>query len=128
MVLASIFFVAGCSLPMAKMRKVDQPKEEELRANWKNYHTYCLGNYAVLFQVKGDTTIEKRSDWREVTSDEMAYRCAGFESRLPPVTELRGANDTIFGYVIYNYRDQLSALVIDSKTISLFYNVAPKGP
>ena len=41
MVLASAFIMAGCTGPQAKIRKVDLPKEKELRANWKNYNTYC---------------------------------------------------------------------------------------
>lgn len=128
MALASLFIAAGCSAPLAKIREVDQPKEKELRANWKNYHTYCLGNYAILFQMKGDTTIQKGVDWREITSDEVASSCSSFFSRLSPVTELRGENGAIFGYIIYNHNDGVSAVIIDPKTIRLFYHVHPKGP
>ena len=136
MVLASLFILAGCSGSLAKIRKVDLPKEKELRANWKNYDTYCLasrdGNvdlaYAMLFQLKGDKTIQRDDDWREVTSDQMASACASFLSRSSPVMQLLGENDEIFGYVIYSIDDGISALIIDPKTIRLFYHVHPKGP
>jgi hypothetical protein len=127
-VLISLFILVGCSGPQAKIKEVEQPKEEELRANWKSYHTYCLRDYAILFQLKGDQTIQKENDWREVTSDETASRCASFFSRLSPVTELLGENGAIFGYIIYNRNDGVSALIIDPKTIRLFYHVHPKGP
>ena len=128
MVLASLFIMAGCTGPQAKIRKVDLPQENELRANWKNYHTYCLGNYAMLFQLKGDKTIQRDDDWREVTSDEMASGCASFLTNPSPVMQLLGDNEENFGYVIYNFNDLVWALIIDPKTIRLFYRVHPKGP
>lgn len=128
MVLASLLIAAGCSGHLAKIKEVDQPKETELRANWKNYHTYCLRDYALLFQLKGDTTIQKEGDWREVTSEEMVSRCASFLSHSSPVTELLGENGAIFGYIIYNRNDGVSAVIIDPKNIRLFYHMHPKGP
>jgi hypothetical protein len=136
MVLASLFILAGCTGPQAKIRKVDLPKEKELRTNWKNYNTYCLGSrdgnvdlaYAMLFQLKNDKTIQRDDDWREVTSDQMASDCASFLSHSSPVMQLLGENDEIFGYVIYNFNDGISASIIDPKTIRLFYHVHPKGP
>jgi hypothetical protein len=127
MVLTSLFIVAGCSGPLAEIKKVDLPKDEELRAGWRDYHTYCLGNYAMLFQLKGDKTIQMDNDWREVTSDEMASSCASFLTDSSPVMELLGEEED-FGYVIYNYNDQVWALIINPKTIRLFYRVHPKGP
>ena len=128
MVLASLFTIAGCSISLAKIRKVDMPQEDALRVNWRNYHTYCLGNYAMLFELKGDKTIRKDDGWREVTSDQMAYGCASFLSHSSPVMQLLGENDETFGYVIYNFNDQVWASIIDPKTIRLFYHVHPKGP
>ena len=136
MVLVSLFIVASCSGPQAKIRKVDLPKEKELRANWKYFHTYCLGSRggnvdfadAMLFQLKSDKTIQRDDDWREVTSDQMASGCASLLSDSSPVMQLLGENDEIFGYVIYNFNDQVWASIIDPKTIRLFYRVHPKGP
>jgi hypothetical protein len=128
MVLASLLIAAGCAGPLAKTREVDQPKEAELRANWKSYHTFCLKDYAILFQLKGDKTIQKENDWREITSDGDASRCASFLSLLSPVTELLGENGVSFGYIVYNRNDGVSASIIDPKTIRLFYHVHPKGP
>ena len=127
-VLASLSVIAGCSGPQAKIKKVDLPRENELRANWKDYHTYCLGSYAMLFQLRGDKTIQRVDDWREVTSDEMASGCARFLGNYAPVMQLLGENEEPFGYVIYKYDDQLWASIIDPKTIRLFYHVHPKGP
>jgi hypothetical protein len=43
---------------------------------------------------------------------------------------LLGEKDETFGYLIYEWRDSVSVAVIDSKTIGLIYNPAPKtgGP
>ena len=136
MVLASAFIIAGCTGPQAIIRKVDLPKEKELRASWKNYNTYCLGGRggnvnladAMLFQLKGDKTIQRDDDWREVTSDQMAFDCARFLSPSSPMMQLIGANEEIFGYMVYNFNDQVWASIIDPKTIRLFYHVHPKGP
>ena len=128
MVLASLFTIAGCSISLAKIRKVDMPQEDALRVNWRNYHTYCLGNYAMLFELKGDKTIRKDDGWREVTSDQMALSCANFLIYSSPVMQLLGQNDETFGYLIYNYHDGVSALIIDPRTIHLFYHEHPKGP
>jgi len=128
MVLASLLIMAGCTGPQAKIRKVDQPKEKELRANWKNYHTYCLGSYAMLFQLKGDHIIQRDDPWREVTSDEMASGCASVLIESSPVMQVLGENEEVFGYVIYNFDDQIWASIIDPKTVRLFYRVHPKGP
>jgi hypothetical protein len=136
MVSASLLISVGCLGPLSKIKKVDQPTEKELRANWKNYHTYCLGSRggdlelgdAVLFQLKGDTTIQRADDWREVANDEMASGCATFLIDSSPVMQLLGEKDKIFGYIIYNSNDGVSALIIDPKTIRLFYHVHPKGP
>lgn len=135
MVLVSLFAAAGCSGSAAKIRKVDSPTEKELRANWQNFHTYCLeGGYgisqqgnAILFQLKGDKTIQKSDGWSEVTSGQMASSCASFLTRSSPVMQLRGDNDEIFGYVIYNFRDGISASIIDPKTMRLFYYVSQKS-
>jgi hypothetical protein len=128
MVSVWLFIVAGCSGPLAEIKKVDLPKEKELRAGWRDYHTYCLGNYAMLFQLKGDKAIQMDNDWCEVTSDEMASSCARFLIDSSPVMELLGENEENFGYVIYNYPDQVWAQIINPKTIRLFYRVHPKGP
>ena len=128
MTLAWLCVTAGCAGSLAKTKEVDQTKEAELRANWKSYHTFCLKDYAILFQLKGDKTIQKENDWREITSDGDASRCASFVSRLSPVTELLGENGVSFGYIVYNRNDGVSASIIDPKTIRLFYHVHPKGP
>jgi hypothetical protein len=124
----SLFIMAGCSVHLAEIRKVDLPKEATLRIDWRNYHTYCLGNYAMLFELIGDKTIQKEDDWREVTSDQMASSCANFLIYSSPVMQLLGENNENFGYLIYNSHDGVSALIIDPKTIRLFYHVHPKGP
>jgi hypothetical protein len=133
--LVSLFVAAGCSGPTAQIRKVDSPKERELRADWQKYHTYCLasgygvsgqGN-AILFQLKGDKKIQKSADWREVTSDRMAAGCAGFLTQASPVMQLKGENEEPFGYLIYDFRDGVSAAIIDPNTLHLFYYVSRKS-
>lgn len=126
--LVSLFIMAGCSNHLAEIRKVDLPQEDTLRINWNNYHTYCLGDCAMLFELKGDKTIQKADDWHEVTNDQMAFSCASLLIYSSPVMQLLGENDETFGYLIYNFHDGVSAFIIDPKTIRLFYHVHPKGP
>lgn len=138
MVAALGVVLSGCAGPVGKMRKVDSPTEKQLRADWKNYHTFCLrsgygistAGSAILFQVKGDKTIQKGCDWQEVTDEKTAADCAKFSTHTPPVMSLLGENDETFGYLIYEWRDSASVAVIESKTIGLIYNAAPKtgGP
>jgi len=42
--------------------------------------------------------------------------------------ELLGETGAIFGHIIYKHDDGVSAVIIDPKTIRLFYHVHPKGP
>ncbi len=138
MVAALGVVLSGCVGSPGKIRKVDSPTEQLLRADWKNYHTFCLrsgygvstAGSAILFQVKGDKTIQKGSDWQEVTDEKTAAGCANFSTRTSPVMSLLGENDEKFGYLIFEWRDSVSVAVIDSKTIGLIYNSAPKtgGP
>jgi hypothetical protein len=138
MVAALGVVLLGCAGSPGKIRKVDSPTEKQLRVDWKNYHTFCLrsgygistAGSAILFQVKGDKTIQKGGDWQEVTDEKSAADCANFSTRTSPVMSLLGENDEKFGYLIYEWRDSASVTVIDSKTIGLIYNAAPKtgGP
>lgn len=131
----ALFFLTGCAGPVATIRKVDSPKENELRADWRNYNTYCLadgygvsrqGN-AILFQLKGKKRIVKSSDWRQVASDPMAAGCATVLAHSSQVMQLKGENEEIFGYLIYDAMDMVSASIVDPDTIQLFYNVSRKG-
>lgn len=138
MVAALGVFLSGCVGSPGKIRKVDSPTEKQLRVDWKSYHTFCLrsgygistAGSAILFQVKGDKSIQKGGDWLEVTDEKTAADCANFSTRTSPVMSLLGEDDVTFGYLIYEWRDSASVAVIDSKTIGLIYNAAPKtgGP
>jgi hypothetical protein len=138
MVAALGVVLLGCAGSPGKIRKVDSPTEKQLRVDWKNYHTFCLrsgygvstAGSAILFQPKGDKTIQKGGDWKEVTDEKTAADCANFFTRTSPVMSLLGENDEKFGYLIYEWRDSASVAVIGSKTIGLIYNAAAKtgGP
>lgn len=120
--------MSGCAAQLGTIRTVAQPKENELRTNWKTYRTYCMDRYAMLFQLKNDKHIQKSGDWREVNSDQMAQSCAIW-NRPSPVMELIGENNEAYGYLIFSLSDGVSISIIDSKTILLNYNKAPRaGP
>jgi hypothetical protein len=126
MLSASLLITAGCAAQLGIIRRVDQPTEIELRANWKDYRTYCLDRYAMLFQMKNDKTIQKGSGWREVASDQMAENCAVW-NRPSPVMQVLGEENENYGYLIYSSYDGVSVSIIDSKTILLNYHRAPRG-
>lgn len=138
MVVVPALVLSGCVGSSGKIRKVDSPTEKELRSAWKDYHTFCLRSgygvsstgSAILFQVKDGKAIQKGGDWQEVTDEKTASGCASFLRLSSPVMSLLGENDETFGYLMYEYRDAVSTVVIDSKTISLSYYAPPKtgGP
>ena len=83
----------------------------------------------MLFELIGDKTIQKEDDWREVSATRWQFSCANFLIYSSPVMQLLGQKTTKnLGYLIYNSHDGVSALIIDPKTIRLFYHVHPKGP
>jgi hypothetical protein len=47
--------------------------------------SYCLGNYATLFDLKKDKAIQTEDDWHEVTIDQTAFSCATFLFYPSPV-------------------------------------------
>jgi len=136
--LLCLFVIPGCVGSHVKVRKVESPTEKELRSTWRNFHTFCLEDgygistlgSAILFQVKDNKTIQKSVGWQEVQSETMASDCASFLRNPSPVMSLIGENNENFGYLIYEYKDGVSAVIVDAKTISLSYHAAPKtgGP
>jgi hypothetical protein len=136
--LLCLFALWDCVGSQAKMKKVESPTEKELRSEWRNFYTYCLKDgysistlgSAILFQVKNNKTIQKSVDWQEVNNDKMASDCASFLKNPSPVMNLIGQNDENFGYLIFEFKDGVSAVIIDAETIGLSYHATPKtgGP
>lgn len=138
MALLFLFALWGCFGSQAKIKKVESPTEQELRSEWRNFHTFCLKDgysistfgSAILFQVKNNRTIKKGIDWQEVKDEKMASDCASLLKNPSPVMSLLGENNENFGYLIYEFKDGVSAVIVDAETISLSYHATPKtgGP
>jgi len=136
--LLAIFVLSGCVGSQVKMTKIESPTEKELRSAWRSYYTFCLKDgygistlgSAILFQVKDNKTIQKSVEWQEINNETVASDCASFLRNPSPVMSLIGENNENFGYLIYEYKDGVSAVIVDVKTISLSYHAAPKtgGP
>jgi hypothetical protein len=93
---------------------------------------YNVSNFgsAILFQIKNNKTIQKSVDWQEIDNDKMASDCASILKNHSGVMSLLGQNNENFGYLIYEFKDGVSAVIIDAETISLSYHATPKtgGP
>lgn len=128
----------SCVGSQAKMKKVESPTEKKLRSEWRSFHTFCLNDgynvsnfgSAILFQVKNNKTIQKSVDWQEIDNDKMASDCASILKNHSGVMSLLGQNNENFGYLIYEFKDGVSAVIIDAETINLSYHATPKtgGP
>lgn len=133
-----LIILSACVGSQIKMTKVESPTEKELRSAWRSYHTFCLKDgygistlgSAILFQVKNDKTIQKSVDWQEIKNETMASDCASFLRNPSPVMSLIGENGENYGYLIYEYKDGVSAVIVGPNTISLSYHAAPRtgGP
>jgi hypothetical protein len=106
-----------------KLRLLDYDKEDELRQNWRNYTVYkrvqSVYTNAVLYKIKNEKKIIVPDDWKEVTTQaeieksEISYHTNS--------AEILGANEVLFGFIVYRSADRVRILVVDENTIRLYY-------
>jgi hypothetical protein len=135
----------ACSGNNARIKTLpaDESKitQQELFDNWSSY-TIWLRSAAAVFDPKDDDlTIEVGSHWSTVkdeqTWSEIVNANTTARGNISPVwasyamtgiREIRSADgQLLFGYIIHQQRDLVSARVVDAKTVRLFYVRARYG-
>ena len=122
-----IFNFLGCaSGPGGKLIRVENPAEDELCQNWKEYTVFSLRsndnlfNLSLLYKIKNDRRIILDSRWIEVSSEDTMANSIVSQSAW--VMEIFGSNDEIFGYMVLRTGDRASVKIIDQNTVQLYYH------
>ena len=120
LIMILIFGSGGCGRWEYKnLKSTNQIGGETLRQNWGDYVVYFRPNSAILYKLKNDRKIQLSSSWVVVTRKDEVNSYAVFF--LDDVLEIRGANDELYGYLIYTYRDRAFVRIIDDHTVELLY-------
>jgi len=127
--LALIFAVSACTGNRKNLKRLKYNKENELRQNWKDYTTYkrlrparsmVRGAVAFIYKLKDDKKILLDNHWVEVTSEEMKTKTKIWESTIS--AEIRGYNEELYGYLIYDASNRVYVKIIDEQTVKLSYH------
>ena len=118
-----VFSFLGCaSGPRGEIRRVEDLTEDGLRQKWNEYTVYYRGNLALIYKIKNDSKIELDGSWIEVTSDNMMKNTRILSSTW--VNEIIGENKKMFGYLVYDEKDNVYAGIVDANTVKLSYYYA----
>jgi hypothetical protein len=140
-----LFFMIGCSGDFARIKTLPASEskvtQQELIKNWSDY-TIWLRSTAVVFDPKNDdfkirvgshwSTVKDQQSWDQIVSANTTA-----DGNVSPVwadysmTRLREIRSPdaqyLFGYIIHQQGDLVSARVVDENTVQLFYNRARFG-
>ena len=116
----SLIISMGCAGAMrGKLNKVQQPTEDELRRNWKEYTVFYRSNDAILYKVKDARKIVLDDSWVPVSSEDMMARSKILANTQ--VREILGQNDDLYGYLVQSYRKTPYVGIVDNNTVKLSY-------
>jgi hypothetical protein len=141
-----IFFaVMGCSGDFARIKTLSASEskvtQQELIDNWSDY-TIWLRPSAVVFDPKTDdrkilvgnhwATVEDQQTWNQIvkanTTGHGNISPVWANYAMTRVREIRNPdNQQLFGYIIHQQGDLVSARMVDENTMRLFYNRASFG-
>jgi hypothetical protein len=116
-ILILLSMIACASGERGKLNRVESPTESELRKNWKEYVVYYRGT-GMVFKINDDNKIILDSRWVRVDTDEMMEKSKILQTW---VREIRGQNDTMFGYLVQRDADIANVKIVDESTVQLFY-------
>ena len=139
------FALTGCAGDYARIKTLpaDESKvtQQELIDNWSEY-TIWLRSTVVVFDPKNDDrkivvgsnwgTVNDQATWEEIvnanTTAEGNITPVWANYAMTRVREIRSPDaQQLFGYIIHQQGDLVSARLIDEKTMRLFYNRASFG-
>ena len=144
--LLALIFALGCSGTgkVGNLRNQSEADsiitQQKLVENWTEYHIW-VRSAAIVFDPKNDantlliagrwTAVRDEKSWSEIvglnttTSGNISPRFANY--KMTPVREVRSPDDQLFGYIMHQVNDSVSARVVDDATIRLFYHRARYG-
>ena len=113
----------GCAIgPRGELRRVEDPTEGGLRQKWNEYTVYHRGKLALVYKIKNDSKIELGGGWIEVTSDNMMQNTRIRSNTW--VNEIIGENEKMFGYLVYDEKDNVHVGIVGANTVKLSYYYA----
>ena len=136
--------IVGCSQDSAilKTQSADQSKitQQELLNNFSDY-TIWLRATAVIFDPKDDdlkivvggnwATVKDQATWEQIVKDNTTNNgnitplWANYA--MTGVREIRSRDNQLFGYIIHQQRDMVSARVVDVNTMRVWHTTARVG-
>ena len=115
-----IFSLVGCAGgPRGKLKRVQQPTEDELKQDWQNYTVYFRRNLALIYKIKNNRKIILDNSWVEVSSGDMMAKSTILSSTW--VKEILGQNDERYGYLVHRSADMTYVGILDENTVELKY-------
>jgi len=117
--LVAFVSIVGCSGNYGKLKRVQQPKETELKQDWQNYTVYYRRNLAFVYKIKNDQKIILDKRWVKISSEDMMANSKILDSTW--VKEIIGNNGEMFGYLVHRYHDLANVKIIDENTVQLYY-------
>ena len=118
-VLVFFSFLGCASGPRGKLKRVQQPTENGLRQDWKEYTVYYRRNLALIYKIKNDRKIILDNSWVKVSTEDMMAKSKILDSTW--VREILGQNEEMFGYLVHRYRDMAYLGILDENTVELKY-------
>ena len=145
MVILLLFAVMGCAGDYAKINTLSASEskitQQELLDNWSEY-TIWLKSTAVVFDPKNDdrkilvgsnwATVDDQETWSQIvkanTTAQGSVSPVWADYSMTRVREIRSPdNQLLFGYIIHQQGDLVSARPVEENTMRLFYNRARFG-
>ena len=115
-----IFSLIGCAGgTRGKLKRVQQPTENGLHQDWKEYTVYYRRNLAFIYKIKNDRKIILDNSWVEVSSGDMMSKSKILSSTW--VKEILGQNDERYGYLVHRSSDYTYVGILDENTVELKY-------
>ena len=115
-----IFSLIGCAGGnRGKLKRVQQPTENGLHQDWKEYTVYYRRNLAFIYKIKNDRKIILDNSWVVVSSEDMMAKSKILGSTW--VKEIIGNNDEMFGYLVHRSPDMAYVGILDENTVELKY-------
>jgi hypothetical protein len=140
-----VFIIIGCSGDYARIKTLPASEskvtQQELIDNWSDY-TIWLRSTVVVFDPKNDdrkivvgsnwTTVNDKQTWEGIvkanTTAEGNISPMWANYAMTRVREIRSPDGQhLFGYIIHQQGDLVSARLVDQNTMQLFYNRASFG-
>ena len=144
LILAAFAVVIGCAGSYGKIKNQSRAEskatQQELTENWSNYHIWFRSTVIVFDPKTDDKQIAVGKYWGTVTDQatwtQIVEQNTSADGTISPiwanyamtnVREIWGPQNQLYGYVIHQQSDLVSATVIDENTIKINYRRASFG-